>query len=604
MEEVRAYDRVARSRRLVVVGVVVAGGCQWWWWLEVGGGGVCWRWWLPTVAGGRFLCSRCKRIHGQRRIEGRGAILCGGCPRRRLRLWPLEKMSGVGERGYDLEEERVASLIRKCPNMRVLGQIHSHILTRPLPFSTLCFSLSKIICFCALSPMGNILYAQKLLLQNPKPNIFSWNSLIRGFSQYHTSPTTQSFSVFKRLISAGHPNPNTYTLAFVLKSCSMLPAVVEGRQVHSRVIRSGFWSNSFLQSSLVNFYAKCEEIESARKVFDEMPDISMIVWSAMIGGYAKLGLFNEALGLFGDMQKAGVVPDEVTMASVVSACAGLGALDVGSWVHAYIMKRKIMIDTTLSTALINMYAKCGCIEKAKEVFDEMPTKDSRAWSSMIVGFAIHGLPEDALSIFASMEESKLVPEGQKHWASLLQSGIQPSKEHYSCMVDLFCRANLLQEANTFIKNMPIDPDPVILRTFLAACKKNKNMEKGESVAQQLLELEPFKAENYALLSSLYAACSQWSLGHKTNVSGVLHDVGDEVKQEALCEHSERLAIAYGMLKTKAPVVIRIVKNLRVCEDCHEVTKIISKEYEREIIVRDRVRFHKFVGGSCSCNDIW
>ncbi|KAL8261662.1 hypothetical protein R6Q59_025711 [Mikania micrantha] len=565
--------------------------------------------------------------------------------------------------------------------MRVLGQIHSHILTRPLPFSTLCFSLSKIICFCALSPMGNILYAQKLLLQNPKPNIFSWNSLIRGFSQYHTSPTTQSFSVFKRLISAGHPNPNTYTLAFVLKSCSMLPAVVEGRQVHSRVIRSGFWSNSFLQSSLVNFYAKCEEIESARKVFDEMPDISMIAWSAMIGGYAKLGLFNEALGLFGDMQKAGVVPDEVTMASVVSACAGLGALDVGSWVHAYIMKRKIMIDTTLSTALINMYAKCGCIEKAKEVFDEMPTKDSRAWSSMIVGFAIHGLPEDALSIFASMEESKvkpnhvaylgvlqacahgqLVPEGQKHWASLLQSGIQPSKEHYSCMVDLFCRANLLQEANTFIKNMPIDPDPVILRTFLAACKKNKNMEKGESVAQQLLELEPFKAENYALLSSLYAACSQWSkmghlrkqmrdkgfktvpgcssievdgtvhefvlgdwshpeskaikelltdvmrrvrsLGHKTNVSGVLHDVGDEVKQEALCEHSERLAIAYGMLKTKAPVVIRIVKNLRVCEDCHEVTKIISKEYEREIIVRDRVRFHKFVGGSCSCNDIW
>ncbi|KAI3806541.1 hypothetical protein L1987_22448 [Smallanthus sonchifolius] len=568
--------------------------------------------------------------------------------------------------------------------MRVLRQIHSYILTRSLPSSTLSFSLSKITCFCALSPLGNILYAQRVLFHTPNPNIFSWNSLIRGFSQSQSqsqSHTSQSFPIFKTLIIRGHPNPNTYTLAFVLKSCSISPAVQEGFQVHSRVIRSGFSSSSFVQSSLVNFYGKCEDIKAARKVFDEMPDRSLIAWSAMIGGYVKLDLFNEALGLFSDMQKAGVVPDEVAMASVVSACAGLGALDVGRWVHAYIKKRKIVIDVKLSTALINMYAKCGCVEKAKEVFDEMPIKDSRAWSSMIVGFAIHGLAEDALSIFASMEESKVKPnhiaflgvlqacahgqlvrEGQRHWASLLESGIQPSIEHYSCMVDLFCRANLLQEAYTFIKKMPVDPDPVIWRTFLVACKKNKNMEKGELVGQRLLELEPFNPENYALLSSFYAACSQWSkmghlrkqmrdkgfktvpgcssievdgivhefvlgdwshpeskeikevltdvlrrvesLGHKPNVSGVLHDVGDEVKEEALCEHSERLAIAYGMLKTNAPVVIRVVKNLRVCADCHEVTKIISRVYEREIVVRDRVRFHRFVGGACSCNDIW
>jgi len=142
-------------------------------------------------------------------------------------------------------------------------------------------------------------------------------------------------------------------------------------------------------------------------VFDEMPDRNIIAWSTMISGYAKLDMFNEALGLFGDMQKAGVVPDEVTMASVVSACAGLGALDVGRWVHTYIKKQRIVIDIKLNTALINMYAKCGCIEKAKEVFDEMPTKDSRAWSSMIIGFAIHGHADDALSVFADMENSKV-----------------------------------------------------------------------------------------------------------------------------------------------------------------------------------------------------
>ncbi|CAI9259560.1 unnamed protein product [Lactuca saligna] len=565
--------------------------------------------------------------------------------------------------------------------MRVLHQIHSYILTRALPFSTLCFSLSKILSFCAISPVGNILYAEKLLFQIPNPNIFSWNSVIRGFSQSHISATTQSVSIFNRLIRRGHPNPNTYTLVFVLKACSILPAIQEGQQVHARVIRSGFSTNSFLQSSLINFYAKCEDIKCARKVFDEIPDRNMIAWSTMIGGYAKLDMFNEALAVFGDMQKAGVVPDELTMASVVSACAGLGALDTGRWVHAYIKKQRILIDIKLNTALINMYAKCGCIEKAREVFDEMPTRDSRTWSSMIVGYAVHGHADDALRVFADMEKSQVKPnnvaflgvllacghgqlvyEGQKHWDILLESGIQPSMEHYSCMVDLFCRANLFQEAYTFIKNMPIDPDPVILRTFLVACKKNKNIEKGESTGQQLLKLEPSNPENYALLSSFYATCSSWSkmgnvrkqmrdkglkttpgcssievegtlhefvlgdwshpereeimevlsdvlkrvkaFGHKVDVSEVCHDVGDEVKVEALCEHSERLAIAYGILKTKAPVVIRVVKNLRVCGDCHEVTKIISKIYEREIVVRDRVRFHRFVGGTCSCKDIW
>ncbi|KAI3678064.1 hypothetical protein L6452_37343 [Arctium lappa] len=560
--------------------------------------------------------------------------------------------------------------------MRVLQQIHSYILTRPLPFSTLCFSLSKIIGFCALSPVGNILYAQTLLFQTPNPNIFSWNSVIRGFSQ-----STQSISIFRSLIRKGYPNPNTFTLAFVLKACMILPAFHEGQQVHSYVIRHGFSSSSFLQSSLLSFYAKCEEIMFARKVFDEIPERNMIAWSTMISGYAKLDMFSEALDSFVNMQKAGVIPDEVTMASVISACAGLGALDVGRWAHAYVKKRRIVKDTKLSTSLINMYAKCGCIEKAREVFDEMPAKDSRAWSSMIMGFAIHGHADDVFSLFANMEESQvkpnqvaflgvlvacvhgqLVSEGRRRWTSMLEFGIEPSVEHYSCMVDLFCRANLFEEAYTFIRNMPIDPDPVIWRTFLVACKRNKDMVRGEVAGQQLVESEPSNSENYALLSSFYAACSEWSkmghirkqmrdkgmrtvpgcssievdgfinefvlgdwshpesneirevlsdilrrvnsLGYRPVVSGVLHDVEDEVKKEALCEHSERLAIAYGIIKTKAPAVIRVVKNLRVCDDCHEVTKIISRVYEREIVVRDRVRFHRFVDGACSCKDIW
>lgn len=283
---------------------------------------------------------------------------------------------------------------------------------------------------------------------------------------------------------------------------------------------------------------------------------------------------------------------------------------------------------------------------------------------MVLGFFFQVKPNHVafLGVLLACAHGQLVSEGQKHWASLHESGIQPSMEHYSCMVDLFCRANLFEKAYTFIKNMPIDPDPVIWRTFLVACKKNKNVEKGELAGHKLLKLEPSNPENYALLSSFYATCLEWSkmghmrklmrdkgfkavpgcssievdgavhefvlgdwshpesneirevlsemlrrvssLGHKSNVSEVLHDVSDDVKEEALCEHSERLAIAFGILKTNAPVVIRVVKNLRVCGDCHEVTKIISRIYEREIIVRDRVRFHRFVDGACSCKDIW
>ncbi|PWA94940.1 DYW domain-containing protein [Artemisia annua] len=150
----------------------------------------------------------------------------------------------------------------------------------------------------------------------------------------------------------------------------------------------------------------CEEMGYARSVFDEMYDKGLVVWSYVIGGYVKVGLFDEGLGVFGEMLKAGVVPDEVVMASVVKGVAGLGALDVGIWVLGYIVKRRILVDVKLRTTLVNMYAQCGCIEKAKEVFDGMVVKDSRAWSSTIVGFAIHGLADEASSIFADMEEAK------------------------------------------------------------------------------------------------------------------------------------------------------------------------------------------------------
>ncbi|KAG6517565.1 pentatricopeptide repeat-containing protein At1g59720, chloroplastic/mitochondrial-like [Zingiber officinale] len=588
-------------------------------------------------------------------------------------------MAAASSMTIQLLEDAIAALIQRCPDMRTLRQIHAHCLK--FPISSSLFAISKVLAFSALSPSGDIAYARRLFAQIPNPNLFCWNTLIRGCSLL-PHPSAEPISIYKQMLRAGTPRPNTFTLAFLLKACSLLSAFLEGLQLHCHAFKYGLHASPFVQTALLNLYTKCENIPSARAVFDEIPQRNLFSWSAMIGGYARVGLVNQALQLFREMQEAGVVPDEVTMASVISACAKAGALDLGRWLHVFIDRKGIVLDLELSTALIDMYAKCGEIHKAREVFDGMPVRDTMAWSSMIVGLAIHGHVRDALQLFSAMMDSKVAPnhvtfvgvlsacahsglvsDGRRYWSTMRHMGIEPLMEHYGCMVDLLCRAGHVEEAFSFVKDMPIVPNSVIWRTLLAGCKNTRTSDEVvETAAEKLLEMGPLNAENYVLLSNLYATRCEWDkvsqmrrkmkelgakvvpgcssteidgfvheftvaddthpeiqmirealrditervrrAGHEPSTSSVLHDVVEEEKESALCEHSERLAIAYSLLKTKSPAVIKVVKNLRVCLDCHEVTKIISKVYDREIIVRDRVRFHRFVNGTCSCNDFW
>lgn len=303
------------------------------------------------------------------------------------------------------QHQLIAAILQKCPNMATVRQIHAHFLKCPSPTSH--YALSKILAFAALPPSGDIAYARRLFVQIPQPNIFTWNSLIRGCSLIPNA-TREPISLYKRLVYSGFASPNTFTVAFVLKACSVVAAFVEGRQIHSHAYKYGLDSSPFVQTGLLTFYAKCEEISMARSVFDEITERNLIAWSAMISGYARIGMVNEALGLFREMQEAGIGPDEVTMVSVISACAKAGALDLGRWVHAFIDRNAIVIDLELSTALIDMYAKCGLIEKAREVFNGMGERDTKAWSSMIVGLAIHGLVKDALELFSRMLQMKVL----------------------------------------------------------------------------------------------------------------------------------------------------------------------------------------------------
>ncbi|PSS15668.1 Pentatricopeptide repeat-containing protein [Actinidia chinensis var. chinensis] len=335
---------------------------------------------------------------------------------------------------------------------------------------------------------------------------------------------------------------------------------------------------------------QCEEIGCARKVFHQIPERNLVAWSTMISGYSEVGMVNEAFSLFREMQKAGVVPDEVTLVSVISACAASGALGVGRWVHAY--KHLIDTDLELSTALVNMYAKCGCIEKAIEVFNAMLVKDTKTWSSMILGMTIHGLEEEALYAFSRMEEAKNrnVDKGEIAGSRLL--GLEPDNaENYILLSSsqwekMSCVRKQMKDK--VIKAVPgcssIETDGFVQEFMMG--------DSSHPAAKEIREVLRDISERVC------------GVGHEPWTSDVLHNVGDEEKESALSEHSDRLAMAYRLLKTKAPAAISVMKNLRVCVDCHEVTKIISKLYGRKIIVRDWVRFHKFVDESCSCKDFW
>ena len=506
-----------------------------------------------------------------------------------------------------------------------------------------------------------------------------WNTIIRGYS-ISDSPIT-AITFYRDMYLCGI-SPNSYTFGFALKACCKLLRLFEGQELHSQIVKVGLDFETRVLNGLIKLYASCGCMEYARDVFDEMPEPDSASWSTMVSGYAQNGQAVEALELFREIQAEDVRSDVFTLASVAGVCGEFGALELGKWVHSYIDKKGIKIDLVLGTALVGMYSKCGSLDNALKVFEGIPERDVTAWSTMIAGYAVHGQGEKALQLFDAMKISKTMPNSVTFTSvlsacshsGLIEKGhqifntmwteykITPQIEHYGCMVDLFCRAGMVDHAHKFIQTMPIEPNVVLWRTLLGACKAHGYKDLADHISRKILKLDPTSPENYVLVSNVYASLGRWSsvsqvrslmkdktpkkqhgwssieinfmvhkfimgdeshperekiygmlqqmstklklVGHVASTVDVLHDIDEEEKQYALGLHSERVAIAYGLLHTPNGLPIRIVKNLRVCRDCHEVIKLISEVYNREIIVRDRVRFHHFRDRACSCIDYW
>ncbi|KAG8375622.1 hypothetical protein BUALT_Bualt10G0119500 [Buddleja alternifolia] len=411
----------------------------------------------------------------------------------------------------------------------------------------------------------------------------SWNSMIAGYSRLGFSG--EAVEMFGKMREGGF-EPDEMTLVSVLGACGDLGDVNLGRWIEDYVKEKEMMLNSYIGSALINMYGKCGELGSARGVFNCMKRKEIVTWNAMITGYAQNGQSDETLSLFNAMKENGPEPNEITLIAVLSACASIGALDLGKWVDEYASKRGLKHNIYVATALVDMYSKCGNLEYASRVFENMPQKNEVSWNTMISAHAFHGRADVALTLFQHMlEEEKsarpdditfigvlsacvhagLVDEGKKLF-NLMSSSFRltPKVEHYSCMVDLLSRAGQVYEAWDFIQKMPQKPDEILLGALLGACQKLKNVEIGERVMKLLLELEPLNSGNYIISSQIYAEMRRWD---------------DCARMRALMKQK-------GVTKTPGCSWIEMDGNLRefhagdlLVEDAKEIHKVLDMLYE-------------------------
>ncbi|KAJ6793552.1 pentatricopeptide repeat-containing protein-like [Iris pallida] len=299
-----------------------------------------------------------------------------------------------------------------------------------------------------------------------------------------------------------------------------------GKEIHGYVTRNEFESSIFVSSALVDMYARCEEIDSAKTVFDGITDKNVVSWNVLMAGHNHNGNPEAALKLFTEMlEESTVPPNSVTLMILLLACSNTAALSLGKELHGYIEKQKPDdYPVALASGLISMYAKCGSIGDARLVFDCADRKDVAVWNAMISGYSLHGMGTDAIDLFEDMEASGIKPD-RITFAALLSACAQeglvdegwnyfyameavydvaPTLEHFTCMVDITSTAGLLEESLDFVRRMPFEPDACVWATLLKACKLHSNYEVGEKAARALFELEPTNVSNYIVLSNIFA----------------------------------------------------------------------------------------------------
>uniref|UniRef100_A0A0D3HDD6 Cupin type-1 domain-containing protein n=1 Tax=Oryza barthii TaxID=65489 RepID=A0A0D3HDD6_9ORYZ len=405
-----------------------------------------------------------------------------------------------------------------------------------------------------LSIRGPMEDARRLFDRSPVRDLVSWNTLIGGYVR--RGNPAEALELFWRMVAEDAAvRPDEVTMIAAVSGCGQMRDLELGRRLHGFMDSNGVSCTVRLMNALMDMYIKCGSLEmaksvferiehrtvvswttmivgfakfglmdDARKVFDEMPERDVFPWNALMTGYVQCKQCKEALSLFHEMQEASVVPDEITMVNLLTACSQLGALEMGMWVHRYIEKHRLVFSVALGTSLIDMYAKCGNIEKAIHIFKEIPEKNALTWTAMICGLANHGHANEAIEHFRTMIElgqkpdeitfigvlsacchAGLVKEGREFF-SLMETKyhLERKMKHYSCMIDLLGRAGHLDEAEQLVNTMPTEPDAVVWGAIFFACRMQGNISLGEKAAMKLVEIDPSDSGIYVLLANMYA----------------------------------------------------------------------------------------------------
>ncbi|KAF5198481.1 Pentatricopeptide repeat-containing protein [Thalictrum thalictroides] len=452
-------------------------------------------------------------------------------------------IGGFGQQGYELEAleffKEMLSLGVYCPNEFIFGSVLSACgglfqseYGSEIHGLSIKFGLGKDrYVGCSLCHMyakcGSLESAKTAFHQIDNPDVVSWNAFIAAIAC--SGDSNESMSLFSQMRHLGFV-PDGITISRLLSSFTSFATLYQGMQIHSYVIKKNLGVNVPVMNNFLTMYSRCSDFSDAVNIFDEMTsNVNLVSWNAILTACLHHNLPDEACRYLKLMQTSQYRPDQITLTSALNACALLASLERGCQIHDYAIKSGYEAETSISNGLIDMYTKCGSPSDARKHFETMDNPDVVSWSSLIVGYAQFGYGEKALKLFRTMRDMGIKPnhvtfvgvlsacshvglleEGRHYYETMeTEHGVTPTREHCSCVVDMLARAGRLREAENFISQMSFDPDIVVWKTLLGACRTCGDVEVGKRAAEKVLELDPSNSSAHVLLCNIYASTGSW-----------------------------------------------------------------------------------------------
>ncbi|XP_074566993.1 pentatricopeptide repeat-containing protein At5g08510-like [Curcuma longa] len=494
------------------------------------------------------------------------------------------------------------------PFPRTLQKLHSHV--RKLGLLSNDFVSSALI--SSLAAFGFVHLSRQLYDEIPQPGLVPRTAMARAYST--DGQPEKTLLIFRALLVSGL-SPDPIALSTAISACHQSGSLSIAETIHGYIISSGIVVDSFVTTELIKVYGyhgklgicqrlfdempvrtivssntllhqyvKHGDVDSACRLFAEMTERDVVSWNTLISGFSQLGRSREALAFFRQMTFSSEKANKLTFSIILSACASIGALNTGIWLHAYLGSSILNSDGSLDHCLIDMYAKCGSIEKAMQVFESKPVRrDLYSWTSAICGLAMHGRAGHALRLFSQMMQMGIKPDdvtlvgvlnacahgglvelGFKLFSCMEgMYGLAPKIEHYGCVIDLLGRAGRLREAYDTILKMPMKPNTVLWGILLSVCKVHNNVELAEIAAMNLIELDPYDPWARVMLSNIYAEIGDW--GGVMRLRKEMHSVG--LKKTPGCSSIEISGEIYEFLVGDSlhPQIEEILEILEIIE---------------------------------------